>query len=483
MQQARQQSLGDLPRRTARRTPDKDAIVDGDVRLTLRRARRGRRPDRGGAGRRRPGARRPAGAAVAQLLAVRGAELRHGPRRRGPGADQLHARRATRSPSSWTTAAPRRSWSRTRWCRWRSGRSRPSGGGGHRARCVRRTGEPAPDGWPDAQEWFDHAGTPPVRRRRGRRPGAADVHLRHRVAAQGRDPDQPGAAVAVRLLRDRRLDERRRRRPAHAAALPLRAARLLPRRRRLPRRDQHHPARAGPGGDPAHHRGRTGHQVLRAADRVDLAAALPRVRRRGPVSACARATTAPRRCRSRCSRRSRQRLPGRRPVELLRPDRDGAAGHDPRARRAAHPPRLGRPRGAQRRDPDRRRRRRAGPGRAPSARSCTARRTRRWATSTTHAKTAEAFRGGWFHSGDLGYVDDDRPPVRRGPQEGHDQDRRRERRQPRGRGGDLPARRRRRGRGVRDQPPDAGSRRSPRSSSPRRAPSSPASGSSSTPAR
>ena len=35
VQQARQQSLGDLPRRTARRTPDKLAVVDGDVRLTF----------------------------------------------------------------------------------------------------------------------------------------------------------------------------------------------------------------------------------------------------------------------------------------------------------------------------------------------------------------------------------------------------------------------------------------------------------------
>jgi fatty-acyl-CoA synthase len=32
---ARQQSLGDLPRRTARRTPDKLAVVDGEVRLTF----------------------------------------------------------------------------------------------------------------------------------------------------------------------------------------------------------------------------------------------------------------------------------------------------------------------------------------------------------------------------------------------------------------------------------------------------------------
>ena len=85
---------------------------------------------------------------------------------------------------------------------------------------------------------------------------------------------------------------------------------------------------------------------------------------------------------------------------------------------------LGRPRGAQRRDPGRRRRRRAGRRRARSARSCTAARTRRWATTSDEEKTAEAFRGGWFHSGDLGVHRRGRLPLRRRPQEGHDQDRR-----------------------------------------------------------
>jgi fatty-acyl-CoA synthase len=33
--QARQQTLGDLPRRTARRFPDKPALVDGDTRLSF----------------------------------------------------------------------------------------------------------------------------------------------------------------------------------------------------------------------------------------------------------------------------------------------------------------------------------------------------------------------------------------------------------------------------------------------------------------
>ena len=41
--------------------------------------------------------------------------------------------------------------------------------------------------------------------------------------------------------------------------------------------------------------------------------------------------------------------------------------------------------------------------------------------------TAEAFRGGWFHSGDLVRADEEGLPVRRRPEEGHDHHRRRER--------------------------------------------------------
>ncbi|MDZ7812045.1 MAG: hypothetical protein U5L74_02575 [Ideonella sp.] len=54
-------------------------------------------------------------------------------------------------------------------------------------------------------------------------------------------------------------------------------------------------------------------------------------------------------------------------------------------------------------------------------------------------KTAAAFAGGWFHSGDLGVRG--RRGLHQGgrSQEGHDQDRRRERGQPRGRRVPVPA--------------------------------------------
>ena len=47
-------------------------------------------------------------------------------------------------------------------------------------------------------------GRGPRRRRRRRRPAAADVHVGHRVAAQGRDAVQPVADHPVRELRGRR---------------------------------------------------------------------------------------------------------------------------------------------------------------------------------------------------------------------------------------------------------------------------------------
>src|SRR5690606_28157809 len=117
---------------------------------------------------------------------------------------------------------------------------------------------------------------------------------------------------------------------------------------------------------------------------------------------------------------------------------DGAGGHDPAAGGAADPAGLGRPARAERGDADRRRGRRAaaarrgGRDRAPQP--------------ARHARLLE--RPGEDGGGVPGRLVPQRRPGRDGrgrlpvggrPEEGHDQDRRRERGQPRGRGGDLPA--------------------------------------------
>ncbi len=177
------------------------------------------------------------------------------------------------------------------------------------------------------------------------------------------------------------------------------------------------------------------HLVLRAADGVDRAAALAAVRPHRPVGA---AQGLLRRVDHAGRGAARDAAPAARgaPVELLRPDRDRAAGHRAQARGPAAQARLGRPAGAQRRDARRRRRdARRGAGR-----------DRRDRAPLAAAAVGLLRRPGAHRRRLRGRLVPQRRPgggrrrglhQRRRPQEGHDQDRRRERRQPRGRGGDL----------------------------------------------
>ena len=77
------------------------------------------------------------------------------------------------------------------------------------------------------------------------------------------------------------------------------------------------------------------------------------------------------------------------------------------ARGPAAQGRLGRPAGAQRRDARGRRRDARRGARARSARSCTARRSCCTGYFNDDERTAAAFEGGWFHSGDLATIDDE----------------------------------------------------------------------------
>ena len=191
----------------------------------------------------------------------------------------------------------------------------------------------------------------------------------------------------------RRRDDRRRRRAAHPAALPLRAARLLPRRRRLPRRDQRDPARR-PTRRPscAAIERAPGHQVLRPADGVDRAAAPPRLRRRGPVVAAQgllrRVADAGRGAQgdpaSGCPTSTSGTSTGR-PRWRRWPRSSARTSSSRTPARPAGPRSTSRPGSSTTQD-------QPVPGRRRSARSCTARRTRRSATTDDDDKTAEAFR-------------------------------------------------------------------------------------------
>ncbi|MFC4787198.1 fatty acyl-CoA synthetase [Nocardioides sp. MAHUQ-72] len=160
VQQARQQSLGDLPRRTARRVPDKPAIVDGPTRLSF--AELDAVVDRAAA------ALVAAGLAQGDRLALlchncwQFAVLSFAAARAGvvlvpvnfmlngdeiafildhSGATAFVVEDALLPTAEKALAAAE---------------------GTVATRAVVRLGDAAvPDGWTDAQEWFDHDGTPP----------------------------------------------------------------------------------------------------------------------------------------------------------------------------------------------------------------------------------------------------------------------------------------------------------------------------------
>ena len=272
---------------------------------------------------------------------------------------------------------------------------------------------------------------------RRRRPGADRLHQRHRVAAEGRDADARRGAVAVRELH-------RRRRRSRATTWRCTRCRCTTARSSTCFSGPSlyvgatNVITAKPTPDnllPLIERHRIT-LVLRAADGVDLAAALAAVRRDRPLVAeqgLLRRVDhagggAARDCRAAAERAA---------VEPVRPDRDRAAGDDARPRRAAAQARLVRPRGAQRGDARGRRRdarraaRRGRRDRAPLAATAAGLLPRRRAhAGRVRGRLVPLRRPG----------DDRRRGLHHGgrPQEGHDQDRRRERRQPRGGRGDLP---------------------------------------------
>ena len=193
---ARSHTLGDIPRRSARRQPDKIAIVDGDVVLTF--AEFEHLVDRAAAALCdngfQPGDRVALLAHNCWQYAVVG--VRDGAGRSGSGTDQLHAHRRgdrlhSRSQQSWWPAGRGRSdaGGRARDASRRDGHDDGSVGTA-RAHRARRLGRLRPV--------VDHhyRGTAP--RHRGRPAAAADVHQRHRIAPQGGDAQQPQLDVAVR---------------------------------------------------------------------------------------------------------------------------------------------------------------------------------------------------------------------------------------------------------------------------------------------
>ena len=437
----RRQTLADILRRSAARDPDKTAIVCGDTQLDLRpvprrlRARR-RRPGR--SGRRRRATASPVLARNSHAFAA----LRFALARLGAVLVPINF--MLKADEVGVHPAPRR--------RAHAGDGQRAGRARPRCRGARHGGRAFV--WLPGEEPSDPvAGMLTLRRTRGERNGAApEVELAGSDLAQivytsGTESLPKGAMLTHDAVHLAVRELHRRCRASRATTSCCMRCRCITARSSTCSSGPSlyvgatNVITAKPTPDnllPLIERHRH-HLVLRAAHGVDRAAALAAVRRDRSVVACARATTARRSCRWRCCASSQRRLPQVRLLEPVRPDRDRAAGDRCSAPRTSC----------------------ASPARADARRS-----TSRRASSTTTMHDVAAGRGrrdraplaapaaGLLprrraHAGRVrGRLvplrrprDDRRRGLhhRRRSQEGHDQDRRRERRQPRGRGSDLPA--------------------------------------------
>ena len=247
----------------------------------VRRVRRRGEPGRARAGRPRPAA-RATGSRCCRTTAGSSPSGRSPPR--------SSAWCSCRSTSCWTARGDRLHPAALRRARdRRRGRAGADGGEGAGRRPGSATASAAGSDWPARRHptagRTSTAGGATAPTERARTSLVADDDPLRLMYTSGTESRPKGVMLSSRSLIsqyvscvDRRRDERRRRRGARAADVPLRAAGLLLLRRRLPRRDQRHPARARPGRAARDDRAGAGHEAVLPADRVDLAAAPPRLR-------------------------------------------------------------------------------------------------------------------------------------------------------------------------------------------------------------
>ena len=171
---------------------------------------------------------------------------------------------------------------------------------GVRGVILERGGEP-PAGWEPVDGWMAHGDAAPPE------VTVADDDLAQLIYTSGTESRPKGAMLsqpqpdrAVRLVRGRRRDDRRRRGGALAAALPLRAAALLPHAGHLPGRDERGAARRRPRRHPGRRSRPSTRPSCSARRRCGSRCCATRTSTAGTCPRCARATTARRSCRWRC---------------------------------------------------------------------------------------------------------------------------------------------------------------------------------------